>query len=125
MDKFSGTPEQLEAIAHPTSMVVTACPGSGKTAVISKKIRSITKALPQYKGVIAISFTNKASDELRKRCAAENQNVKASFFGTIDAFCITKIVAPFAKHIFDIKDGTKITISKFAQLSEQHKESSY
>ena len=43
--------------------------------------------LPEYKGVIAISFTNKASDELKRRCKQRCADTKQSFFGTIDKFC--------------------------------------
>ena len=59
------TEEQKNAIDYSQSMVIIAKPGSGKTFVISEKIRNILPALPDYKGVIAISYTNKASDELK------------------------------------------------------------
>jgi len=55
------TAEQKKAIDYPGSMVIIAKPGSGKTFVIAEKIRSILPVLPDYRGVIAISYTNKAS----------------------------------------------------------------
>ena len=55
--------------------------------------------LPSYKGVIAISFTNKASDELKKRCKRKGIDSKHSFFGTIDKFYISEIIIPFASHL--------------------------
>lgn len=65
---FNPTPQQQAAIDCPNSIVVTACPGSGKTTVMSEKIRLVTASQPGHKGVIAITFTRKASEELKKRC---------------------------------------------------------
>ena len=42
MSVFSPTTQQASAIDYPKSMVITACPGSGKTTVIKEKIRNIT-----------------------------------------------------------------------------------
>nr|WP_265349481.1 UvrD-helicase domain-containing protein [Enterobacter hormaechei] len=71
MSVFSPTTQQALAIDYPKSMVITACPGSGKTTVIKEKIRNITGCLPEHKGVIAITFTRKASAELERRCKAD------------------------------------------------------
>jgi len=101
MTGFEPTQEQMAAIDCLGSCVITACPGSGKTAVVSAKVRKVLPDLPKYRGVIAISYTNKASSELKKRCSQDATDVKRSFFGTIDAFCISEIVAPFLPHYFD------------------------
>lgn len=93
------TEEQRRIIDHSGNIVVTARPGSGKTYTIVEKIAEILPNLPEHKGVIAISFTNKASDELRKRCKHRCVNIKQSFFGTIDKFYISQIIIPFASHI--------------------------
>lgn len=98
MIKF--TKSQLKAIEHPGNLVITACPGSGKTTVISEKIRNEVDSLKRHKGVIAITFTRKASKELSARCKREGKDTKASFFGTIDAFCISEVILPFSKFIF-------------------------
>lgn len=95
MSLFSPTVEQKAAIDFSGACVITACPGSGKTAVVSMKVRNVLPLLPQYKGVIAISFTNKASDELKARCLIGGTDIKRSYFGTIDSFCISEIVLPF------------------------------
>lgn len=100
MSSFSPTPQQTLAIDYTGSMVITACPGSGKTTVIKEKIRNITDCLPEHKGVIAITFTKKASSELERRCKAEGHNVKHSFFGTIDSFCLKEIIIPFLSRVW-------------------------
>lgn len=100
MSTFSPTTQQTLAIDYPKSMVITACPGSGKTTVIKEKIRYITGCLREHKGVIAITFTRKASSELERRCKAEGHDTKHSFFGTIDSFCLKEIIIPFLPRIW-------------------------
>ena len=62
------TEEQSKILQQKGNIVITAKPGSGKTYTIVEKIARVIPDLPEYKGVIAISFTNKASDELKRRC---------------------------------------------------------
>lgn len=93
------TKEQKDIIEYKGNTVVTAKPGSGKTYTVVEKISAVTPLLPDYRGVIAISFTNKASDELKKRCRQRGIESKQSFFGTIDKFYISQIIIPFASHL--------------------------
>ena len=117
------TDEQNRIISHTGNIVVTAKPGSGKTYTIVEKIADILPGLPAHKGVIAISFTNKASDELKKRCKYRCSDTKQSFFGTIDKFYISQVIIPFASHVtgkttdFEIID-TVSEESRFAALSK-------
>lgn len=97
---FNPTSQQTNAIEYGGSMIITACPGSGKTTVIKEKIRNVTSELPSYKGVIAITFTIKASEELEVRCKKDAHNTKNSFFGTIDSFCLSEIILPFLRKIW-------------------------
>lgn len=84
------------------NIVVLASPGSGKTFVLSEKIRRVLKeniAL-DYQGVIAISYTRKASANLKKRTLGDGIQNKNSFFGTIDNFCLTQIIETFGNYTF-------------------------
>ena len=84
------------------NVVVLASPGSGKTFVLSEKIRRVLKeniAL-DYQGVIAISYTRKASANLKKRTLGDGMQNKNSFFGTIDNFCLTQIIETFGNYTF-------------------------
>lgn len=74
------TQEQLDVLKCDSNIVVTAKPGSGKTYTVVEKIALIMPTLPDYQGVIAISFTNKASDELKRRCKQRGITPKQSFF---------------------------------------------
>jgi DNA helicase-2/ATP-dependent DNA helicase PcrA len=60
------TPEQIAAIDYSNSLVAIAKPGSGKTFVLARKIRNVLSTLLDHQGVIAISYTNKSSEELRR-----------------------------------------------------------
>lgn len=100
MSNFTPTDQQRAAIDYEKSMVITACPGSGKTTVMKEKIRGITPELPTHKGVIAITFTKKASEELKRRCNENAHNTKRSFFGTIDSFCLKELILPFLGRIW-------------------------
>ncbi|MDE6435416.1 MAG: ATP-dependent helicase [Lachnospiraceae bacterium] len=116
------TQKQLEVLEHTGNIVVTAKPGSGKTFTVVEKIANIMPSLPDYQGVIAISFTNKASDELKRRCRQRGVEAKQSFFGTIDKFYISQIIIPFASHLtcrmpeYEVVNALKDD-SKYSELS--------
>lgn len=94
------TPQQELAITYSNNMVITACPGSGKTTVIEEKVKSILPSIKAHQGIIAITFTKKASQELRNRCKRNNYDTKQSFFGTIDKFCLEELIYPFLSHLW-------------------------
>lgn len=97
---FTPTPDQQAAIDSNANMVITACPGSGKTSVVVEKIRKEIPNLKDHKGIIGITFTVKASKELKKKCQKDGFDTKSSFFGTIDHFCLSEIIFPFAKRVW-------------------------
>lgn len=110
------TPEQKKIIEETSNCVVIAKPGSGKTFTIAFKIRSILVDLPHYKGVAAISFTNKASDELEHRSLPRGVDRKNSFFGTIDKFFISEIIIPFGDRVFG-SSNREIGVVKFTDIN--------
>lgn len=113
------TDEQKFAIEYPNNMVVIATPGSGKTYIVSKKIRTILPDLPSYRGIIAITYTNKAADELKKRCTAGGFDIKASVIGTIDKFCVGEIIIPFLPHIWGLPQK-RPEIELLKEVSERY-----
>ncbi|WPO68390.1 ATP-dependent helicase [Acinetobacter haemolyticus] len=94
------TKQQELAINYSYNMVITACPGSGKTTVVEEKIRNILPTIKAHQGIVAITFTKKASQELRLRCKRNNYDTKQSFFGTIDKFCLEELIYPFLSHLW-------------------------
>lgn len=104
------TEQQKLILGYDGNSVVIAAPGSGKTFVLSHKIKQNLKELLNHQGVIAISYTNKASNELKNRSLSNGENPKSSFFGTIDKFNLSEIVIPFGKHLFGIpSNDLKVT----------------
>jgi DNA helicase-2/ATP-dependent DNA helicase PcrA len=91
------TKQQVEILKHNGNTVVTANPGSGKTFTLVEKIGLVLSTLKAYQGVIAISYTNKASKEVKDRL--KNVELKNSFIGTLDSFYLSEIIIPFSKHI--------------------------
>lgn len=114
MTSFIPSAEQDQAIQCQSNMVIVARPGSGKTSVLSCKIRELVTELRPHQGIIAISFTNKASDELERRCKAGAFDVKNSFFGTIDDFCLREIVFPFVRQLMPV--AAEVTTAKISEL---------
>jgi superfamily I DNA/RNA helicase len=104
------TKEQQAILDSRGNLVIIANPGSGKTYVISEKIKQVLPELLEYQGVVAISYTNKASLELRTRCLSNGIPPKASFFGTMDKFYLSEIIIPFGKQLFGIPESEIVII---------------
>jgi DNA helicase-2/ATP-dependent DNA helicase PcrA len=116
------TDQQNLILDYDGNSVVIASPGSGKTFVLSQKIKHNLKSLLDHQGIIAISYTNKASNELKNRSLSNGENPRSSFFGTIDKFNLSEIIIPFAKHLFG-NPNDNIKIIKHSSLPNYEKES--
>ncbi len=65
---MSLTPTQQQAVCAPTSVVVTAGAGTGKTHMLAQRYLYYLREKEQSPlQVVAVTFTNKAADELRSR----------------------------------------------------------
>lgn len=95
---FQPTPEQQAIIAHDGSAFVTACPGAGKTRVMTERARRLFADMPAGRGVAFLSFTQGAVFELETRLRDDGilpSPVFPSFIGTFDSFVWQFLVAPF------------------------------
>lgn len=107
------TKQQAKILKYNGNTVVTANPGSGKTFTLVEKIGLVLNTLKAYQGVIAISYTNKASKEVKNRL--KNIELKNSFIGTLDSFYLSEIIIPFSKHFI----GKNIEIEIVSELPQE------
>ncbi|MBT2721450.1 UvrD-helicase domain-containing protein [Bacillus sp. ISL-46] len=141
MVNFEPTPQQNTILEWNDNAVIIAGPGSGKTWTLAKKIQQVIEDCRDYQGVIAISYTNKASKELENRAKLLCTEIKQSFFSTIDSFCSSEIVLSYGKKllgtpprpvlvekvqdkereqlIITIKQSIKTIIEKYSQYTLQ------
>ena len=73
-----------------------------------------------YQGVIAISYTRKASANLKQRSLADGVWSKNSFFGTIDSFCLTQIILPFGNFVMGYPKHNIETV-RYIELTDEQK----
>ncbi len=88
MDLTRFTEKQIEAITHNTGpMLVLAGPGSGKTTVITERIRYLIEGYGVNPGnILVITFTKAAADEMKERYEAKGAMGKGAVnFGTFHA----------------------------------------
>lgn len=98
--------EQRDAVNCDGNVVVTACPGSGKTRVLTARVIRAVNALGSRRHRVgALTFTNRAADEIRARLDQEGIPSENLWAGTIHSFAIEWILKPYAPYIEEIRNG--------------------
>lgn len=82
-----------------TNTCVMASAGTGKTTLLINKLEKLNKIKNSHKSFAVLTFTNKATEEIKVRC-----NVNNVFIATIDSFVETEIIRPFMNDIKETKD---------------------
>lgn len=81
-------PSQLEAVSHIEGpCIVLAGAGSGKTRVITCRIVNLIEKGASYDEILAITFTNKAAQEMRSRVTAILPDYSGHWTQTFHAAC--------------------------------------
>jgi DNA helicase-2/ATP-dependent DNA helicase PcrA len=82
------TPSQKKAVYHKDGpLLVIAGPGSGKTRVITYRIAALIDSGVQPYNICAITFTNKAAEEMRQRAFALGASAGAHI-STFHSLCV-------------------------------------
>lgn len=105
------TSEQKEAVGCDDNLMLTACPGSGKTRVIISKIsRVIDEVRDTPRSVACITYTNTAVHEIEARLRQHIQPGDDVYYDicTIHSFCLNYIFRPFCHLIKGYKEGFRI-----------------
>ncbi|HEA2155932.1 TPA: UvrD-helicase domain-containing protein, partial [Salmonella enterica] len=101
--------EQEDAINTPGSVLLIACPGSGKTRTLTYKIAlELSKLSDDKKYVLAITYTHKAADEIKERIELLGVDTSQLWIGTIHSFCYEWLLKPYSIYHENLKDGFKI-----------------
>lgn len=83
------SPEQRAIVDHVAGpLLVVAGPGSGKTRVLTERVRNLLTNVPGHFRVLALTFTNKAADEMKERLQDLGDVRDRAFIGTLHGFCL-------------------------------------
>lgn len=98
--------EQKKAIYEEKSVLLIACPGSGKTRTLTYKIAyELSKIESNKQFVIAITYTNNAAEEIKERVEILGVDTTQLWIGTIHSFCLHWILRPYHLYLNDLKSG--------------------
>ena len=88
------TDEQKQIVECCGNIVVSANAGTGKTATLIEKINFENSSNNTYKMIGAITFTIKATNEIKERLTAKTEKV---YVNTNNGFVFDEIITPFYK----------------------------
>ena len=101
--------EQIGAINQDGNVFLIACPGSGKTRTLAYKIaHELTKIDANRQYVVAITYTNRAADEIQDRVERLGISTTQLWIGTIHSFCLEWILKPYSNYHDELKSGFRV-----------------
>lgn len=107
--------EQKLAVQQDGNVLLTACPGSGKTRVIIHKLAYEVSQLEESskKKIAAVTFTVRASEEIFRRLNLLGIRSDKIWSGTLHAFCLEWIMKPYSCYLQELKNGYSIADETF------------
>jgi len=130
MKQINLTSKQQSIVAlNDGAFLVLASAGSGKTRVLTERIKRLSETTNGK--ILAITFTNKAANEIRERLGTSEKIKKNVFVGTFHSFCQSVLELRFKllgyskmPHIFE-DDSDRLELIKQAIKTVPHFESIY
>lgn len=107
--------EQKLAVKQDGHVLLTACPGSGKTRVLIHKLAYKLSQLPDNskKRIAAVTFTVRASEEIFGRLNSIGINSNKIWSGTLHSFCFEWIIKPYSCYLPELMNGFTIADETF------------
>lgn len=107
--------EQKIAVLQEGNVLLTACPGSGKTRVIIHKLAYEITRLDENrkKRIVALTFTVRAAEEIFRRLNAMGINCDRIWSGTLHSFCLEWIIKPYSCYLPELENGYSIADEAF------------
>ncbi|KGL40485.1 ATP-dependent helicase [Listeria booriae] len=104
--------EQKKIVRSLDNLYITACPGSGKTRVLTRKIayQSVVNK-NSTKKIVAITYTNRAAEEIKDRLDFLGIDSPSVWVGTIHQFCLEFVIYPFGMNLTRLSRGFNIVDS--------------
>ncbi|HBQ2304079.1 TPA: UvrD-helicase domain-containing protein, partial [Klebsiella pneumoniae] len=110
----------MDAVRWDGHLLLTACPGSGKTKTLVSKLCYILEHKELFKvgkkKIIALTYTNIAADTILERIMSFGIDSDSLWIGTIHSFCLNWIIKPNMDRIPRLRKG-------FCVIDEHEKES--
>lgn len=107
LDKLNS--QQREVCINEGNILLQACPGSGKTRTLIYKLAYLVeKYVTSKKLNIAITYTNRAADEIKERLGKIDIAMDKVWVGTIHQFCIEFIIRPYTMYDERLRKGYHI-----------------
>lgn len=81
--------KQQDVVNHNEgAILVVAGPGSGKTRVLTERVKRLLQEIDGHFRVLALTFTNKAANEMRERLDDLDDLDQNAFISTMHGFCL-------------------------------------
>jgi DNA helicase II / ATP-dependent DNA helicase PcrA len=104
---------QQEIVDHNEGpLLVKAGPGSGKTRVLTERVRRLILQNNAHFKVLCLTFTNKAANEMMERLEDINNFNESVYIGTIHNFCYAQLQSK----------GNRVGITGSINLFEKHQD---
>jgi DNA helicase II / ATP-dependent DNA helicase PcrA len=115
------TPQQSEAVSQQGHAYIDACPGSGKTRVLTAKaISECPRVQGSPRKIACMTFTTAAADEVQTRLASRltHEQLSSVTVCTIHSFCLNEIFRPFRERLDAYAQGFEIVVNDDARARQ-------
>lgn len=101
--------QQRQACLCQKNVLLTACPGSGKTKTLTYRLAYLKTTYPESRLLnIAITYTNKAAEEIADRLDLLLNDSTSIWVGTIHQFCLNFVLYPYAQYSQRLFKGFRV-----------------